>query len=54
MRIVKNDLSRYNIKDEAGEDDLEDEIEDSGWKLIHGDVFRFPSYISLFCSVLGV
>ena len=27
--------------------------EDHGWKIIHSDVFRFPPYKSLFCSVVG-
>src|SRR5688572_25426025 len=28
--------------------------EDYGWKLIHGDVFRFPPYKNLFSAFLGV
>ena len=27
---------------------------DCGWKAIHGNVFRFPPHVSLFCAVLGV
>ena len=27
--------------------------EESGWKLIHGDVFRFPSQINLFSALIG-
>ena len=53
MRVVHNDLSRYNISDDAGEDDMEDDIEDYGWKLIHGDVFRFPPNVSLLSAILG-
>jgi hypothetical protein len=26
----------------------------SGWKLIHGDVFRFPQYPALFCASVGI
>jgi hypothetical protein len=26
----------------------------SGWKLIHGDVFRFPQHTDLFCAAVGV
>ncbi|XP_043914417.1 transmembrane 9 superfamily member 1 [Protopterus annectens] len=51
MRVLKNDFSRYNIEDEAGEDFDQG---DNGWKIIHTDVFRFPPYKSLLCSVLGV
>jgi len=29
------------------------EEEESGWKYIHGDVFRFPPNKSLFCSFIG-
>ena len=28
--------------------------EDYGWKLIHGDVFRFPPFKSLFCAFIGL
>jgi len=28
-------------------------ISQSGWKLIHGDVFRFPQNSSLFCAAVG-
>lgn len=28
--------------------------EDYGWKLVHGDVFRFPSYKNLFCAFIGL
>lgn len=37
MRVLKNDFSRYM---EMDEDDIVEE--EGGWKLIHGDVFRFP------------
>ena len=33
-------------EDEMGE-------EESGWKLIHGDVFRFPSNTNLFAALVG-
>jgi transmembrane 9 superfamily protein 2/4 len=31
----------------------EDVQEDSGWKLVHGDVFRPPRYILLLSVLLG-
>jgi len=49
LRVLKNDFSRYMELD----DDVMDE-EESGWKLIHGDVFRFPSNPTLFCAAVGV
>ena len=30
------------------------QTEDSGWKLVHGDVFRFPNNRELFCAILGI
>lgn len=40
---------RYNNEAEGSLDD-----EDYGWKLISNDVFRFPPYKSVFCSMIGV
>lgn len=54
FRILRKDLARYEAtlaKD--AEDPLDAELE-YGWKLIHGDVFRFPNYRSFFCAFLGV
>ena len=49
LRVLKNDFSRYmELDDDAMEE------EESGWKLIHGDVFRFPSNPSFFCAVVGI
>ena len=50
MRILKNDCTRYM----TGDDDDELGEEDSGWKLVHGDVFRFPENSMLFASAIGV
>eukprot|EP00535_Pseudo-nitzschia_heimii_P011933 CAMPEP_0197196288 /NCGR_PEP_ID=MMETSP1423-20130617/32274_1 /TAXON_ID=476441 /ORGANISM="Pseudo-nitzschia heimii, Strain UNC1101" /LENGTH=627 /DNA_ID=CAMNT_0042650073 /DNA_START=53 /DNA_END=1936 /DNA_ORIENTATION=+ len=49
LRVLKNDFSRYM---ELDDDAIEEE--ESGWKLIHGDVFRFPENSSLFCAAVGV
>lgn len=48
MRVLKNDFIKYSRDEEAA-----DEQEETGWKYIHGDVFRFPPHKSLFCAVLG-
>lgn len=48
MRILKKDFSRYM---EVDEDELTEE--ETGWKMIHGDVFRAPPYINLFCAFIG-
>ena len=56
-RTLKKDIARYNRLDSIRLDDLdgndvEDGVqEDSGWKLVHGDVFRPPKH-SLMLSVL--
>jgi len=49
MRILKSDYNRY-----ARAEDEEEEQEDYGWKLIHGDVFRFPPHKNLFCAFVGL
>ncbi len=50
IRVLKNDFTRY-----ARDADIEeqDDGEESGWKLVHGDVFRPPSNPLLFASMLG-
>ena len=30
-----------------------DDQEETGWKYVHGDVFRFPPQRSLFCAFVG-
>ena len=48
LRILKNDFSKFVNVDE--EDLNEDE---SGWKMIHGDVFRIPPLLNLFSALIG-
>lgn len=48
VRALKKDIARYN------EIDLSEEIqEDSGWKLLHGDVFRAPPKRMLLSVLVG-
>ncbi|RAL66958.1 hypothetical protein DID88_007740 [Monilinia fructigena] len=55
MRTLRKDIQRYNRLDSINLDDLsgtsaavEDGVqEDSGWKLVHGDVFRFTIAFAL-------
>eukprot|EP00177_Eucheuma_denticulatum_P001487 GFKZ01002671.1.p1 GENE.GFKZ01002671.1~~GFKZ01002671.1.p1 ORF type:complete len:641 (+),score=67.66 GFKZ01002671.1:370-2292(+) len=47
LRTVLRDFSRYNALED------EDEEEVTGWKLVHGDVFRTPKYpvmLSIMCG----
>ena len=49
MRVLKNDFARYaHMEEETGMDQ-----DESGWKLVNGDVFRFPQHKELFAAVLG-
>ena len=61
IRALKKDIARYNRLDSFNLDDLsgtgvtmEDGVqEDSGWKLVHGDVFRTPRHPLLLSVFLG-
>ncbi|GAB7347623.1 hypothetical protein MBLNU459_g4493t1 [Dothideomycetes sp. NU459] len=59
MRSLRKDIARYNRLDDLGLDDLgeshlEDSVqEDSGWKLVHGDVFRPPKNPLLLSVLVG-
>ncbi|KAD7478561.1 hypothetical protein E3N88_01697 [Mikania micrantha] len=48
MRVLKNDFVKYAHDEEAADDQ-----EETGWKYIHGDVFRYPMHKSLFAAALG-
>jgi len=51
IRILKKDFARYMELDDA--EFGQDELDDSGWKRLHGDVFRPPRNIMLFSAVIG-
>jgi transmembrane 9 superfamily protein 1 len=54
MRVLKNDFAR--LGGAAAPEDKEmlyEEDGDAGWKLLHGDVFRFPVNKTLFCAAIG-
>ncbi|XP_002963357.2 transmembrane 9 superfamily member 2 [Selaginella moellendorffii] len=46
MRVLKNDFIKYTKEDE-------EDPEETGWKYIHGDVFRFPNHPNMFAAVIG-
>ena len=48
MRVLKNDFSRYM---EVEEDEIGEE--ETGWKLINGDVFRFPPASNILSALVG-
>jgi len=52
MRTLRKDYAKYAR--EAGDlDDLDQELDESGWKQVHGDVFRPPGNLPLFCALVG-
>jgi len=48
VRTLRRDIANYN-KD----DDLDESVEETGWKLVHGDVFRPPRFSKLLTSFVG-
>ena len=45
-----NCLKIYRYNQDEGNDET---LEESGWKLVHGDVFRPPKYPKLFAAIIG-
>eukprot|EP01114_Cavostelium_apophysatum_P019508 TRINITY_DN630_c0_g1_i1.p1 TRINITY_DN630_c0_g1~~TRINITY_DN630_c0_g1_i1.p1 ORF type:complete len:594 (-),score=172.03 TRINITY_DN630_c0_g1_i1:78-1859(-) len=50
MRTLRKDYARYSRDDDLDGDDVGDE---SGWKQVHGDVFRPPAHLILFSALVG-
>lgn len=48
MRTLHKDFNKYN--DPENEDEAQEE---TGWKLVHGDVFRAPDHPVLFSAIIG-
>ena len=60
VRTLKKDIARYNrldqfsLEDFGENGDVEDGVaDDSGWKLVHGDVFRSPKNPLLLSVLVG-
>ena len=51
MRTLKKDYARYAKDDDL--EDVRDVGEESGWKQVHGDVFRPPQHLVLFSALIG-
>jgi len=49
LRILHRDLTRYNNESLSEEE----QREESGWKLVHGDVFRPPAHGGWFAVLVG-
>lgn len=52
LRTLRNDYAKYTREDDELES-LDRVGEDSGWKQVHGDVFRRPAYLCLFSALVG-
>ena len=50
MRVLNKDFARYM---EIDEEEGEEEDEEVGWKLVHGDVFRTPQAAILLAAIVG-
>ncbi|KAJ8915612.1 hypothetical protein NQ315_003396 [Exocentrus adspersus] len=48
VRTLRRDIAKYNA-----DESYDDTIEETGWKLVHGDVFRPPKYSRLFAAIIG-
>lgn len=48
IRTLRRDIARYNT-----DENFEDTLEETGWKLVHGDVFRPPRNSRLFSAIIG-
>ena len=48
LRSLRRDIAKYNREDEP-----EEAIEETGWKLVHGDIFRPPKYADLLVILVG-
>jgi len=52
MRTLRKDYAKY-ARETGDLDDLDQELDESGWKQVHGDVFRAPPNLTLFCALIG-
>ena len=50
VRALRKDLARYN---ELVEDEQEMNLEETGWKVVHADVFRPPVYAGILAAFVG-
>ena len=63
LRTLKKDYARYGLMMDLEDRDMDDDekealhhdgkVEDSGWKQVHGDVFRAPHLLPFFAALVG-
>ena len=49
VRTLRRDIAQYNKEDE----ELDETLEETGWKLVHGDIFRPPAQSTILCALIG-
>ena len=49
MRTLRRDIAQYNKEDE----EIDETLEETGWKLVHGDIFRPPTKSTILCALVG-
>ncbi|GJN13657.1 hypothetical protein PR202_gb00387 [Eleusine coracana subsp. coracana] len=54
MRTLRNDYAKYAREDDDLESLERDVNEESGWKLVHGDVFRPPKSLMILSALVGI
>mmetsp|Transcript_17393 Transcript_17393/g.32590 ORF Transcript_17393/g.32590 Transcript_17393/m.32590 type:complete len:653 (+) Transcript_17393:107-2065(+) len=54
VRSLRRDIAGYNAMSALTDEEKEEELDESGWKLVHADVFRPPSNNPMaFCIMVG-
>ncbi|KAF3678216.1 Transmembrane 9 superfamily member 1 [Capsicum annuum] len=53
MHTLRNDYAKYACENDDVETAVKDVIEESGWKLVHDNVFRPPQNLALLSAVVG-
>jgi len=54
VRNLRRDIASYNAMSALTDEEKEEELDESGWKLVHADVFRPPqNHPMLYCVSIG-
>jgi len=54
IRNLKRDIAGYNAIAAIADEELDEDDDETGWKLVHADVFRPPfNYPMLYCVLIG-
>jgi transmembrane 9 superfamily protein 2/4 len=54
VRNLRRDIEAYNALSVLADEEADEEVDETGWKLVHADVFRPPeTYPMLYCICIG-